>query len=134
LLSGGNTHVVPYIFKSLIELGLLKKQLELYNKIYEERTTAGINGLKNKFGENSKFPLKIGKIQGGYFVWVELPPGYSSTELLKKCAQHKVDFSSGTWSSVDGSLDNFARFCFIFWTLTEIEEGLTRFHKAVISE
>jgi len=112
-----------------------KKQLDFYNKIYEERTTAGIKGLQNKFGPNSKFPFKIGKVQGGYFVWVELPKGYSSKELQQKCAQHKVGFTPGIFSSADeSSLDNFARFCFVHWTLSEIEDGITRLGKALLDE
>jgi len=132
LVSGGNGNVGPQIATSIINLGLQKKQLELYNKIYEERTTAGINGLQKYFGVNSKYPLKIGKVQGGYFVWVELPKGNSSKELLQKCAQHKVGFAPGTVSSADGGLDNFVRFCFVFYTLSEIEEGLIRLGKALL--
>ncbi len=40
--------------------------------------------------------------EGGLFVWVELPEGYDTTELLKKAAKYKVSFVPGEGFFVEG--------------------------------
>jgi len=129
--SGGNAGTVTEIGLRLLELGLLKEQLQRYNQIYESRTRKGIEELKKNL---KKYQLTFPEINGGYFVWVQLPPGMTGSKLLPICLSNNVRFAPGTFSSPNrDTLDNFVRFCFVYWTFEEIETGIKRFVKAIES-
>jgi len=129
--SGGNAGTVTEIGRQLLEQGLQKEQLQRYNQIYESRTRKGIEELKKNL---KKYQLTFPEINGGYFVWIELPPGMTASKLLPICLSNNVRFAPGTNSSPNrDTLDNFVRFCFVYWTFEEIEIGIKRFVKAIES-
>jgi len=134
LLSGGNANLVPNIVQSMIELGLQHEQLELYNKQYEERTLTGIAWLNHYFHKNSKLPLIIPSyLKGGYFVWVETQdPSIDTFHLLEKCKPFNVAFQVGTFSSNSKKFKNCMRFCFVHWSVSQIEGGIRNMAKALL--
>jgi 2-aminoadipate transaminase len=64
--------------------------------------------------------------EGGYFLWLDLPPGVDSGELLERATQAGVTFVKGTDFHLDGSGGSSARLAFSYATPDEIDEGITR--------
>jgi 2-aminoadipate transaminase len=68
--------------------------------------------------------------QGGYFVWVELPPEVDASELLVSAADAGVTFIPG----VDfGGAPNTLRLAFSYVAAADIAEGVGRLAKLVAS-
>jgi hypothetical protein len=81
---------------------------------------------------------------GGYFVWVQLPPGMSAAKLQQRCAD-TVTFLPGPLATVAGALpsttaasgaapeacDSCLRLCFAKASLPELEEGARRLAAAI---
>jgi len=64
-------------------------------------------------------------------VWAKLPPGQNATNVLQKSVNHKVKFAPGKIASQKQETDNFIRFCFVHWNLSQIEEGIKRLANAI---
>jgi 2-aminoadipate transaminase len=62
--------------------------------------------------------------EGGYFIWLELPEGNDTTELLDRATAAGVTFVPGTDF---GAPANTARLAFSFVSPDEIHEGVRRF-------
>jgi DNA-binding transcriptional MocR family regulator len=70
--------------------------------------------------------------QGGLFIWLQLPPGVSSEELLPLAWEEGVDFAPGNPffpEGVQGS--NWLRLNFVAQTPNQIQEGMKRLGKAI---
>jgi 2-aminoadipate transaminase len=61
--------------------------------------------------------------EGGYFIWLELPEGNDTTELLERATAAGVTFVPGTDF---GAAPNTARLAFSFVSPDEISEGVRR--------
>ena len=58
--------------------------------------------------------------KGGYFIWVELPPGLDSRQLRRRAVTMGIDFKPGTLFSWEGDFENFVRLCFTFYDDTQL--------------
>ena len=64
---------------------------------------------------------------GGFFVWVRLLEGFSSSRLLEAALAEKVAFVPGdAFDAAGGARDNCLRLSFSTPNVKEIEEGFTR--------
>jgi 2-aminoadipate transaminase len=70
--------------------------------------------------------------QGGYFMWVELPPAIDVAELEKAAAEREVIFVKGTDFLLEGGA-NTLRLAYSGVTPEQIEEGVARLAEAVRS-
>jgi 2-aminoadipate transaminase len=70
--------------------------------------------------------------QGGLFVWLQLPQGLSSDELLPLACEEGVDFASGTPFFPDGTQGrNWLRLNFVAQEPALIEAGMKRLGKSI---
>jgi DNA-binding transcriptional MocR family regulator len=69
--------------------------------------------------------------RGGLFVWVKLPKGLSSRELLKYAEREGVTFSPGDLFFPNNDGFEFFRLCFIQNDEQTIEQGVERLGKAI---
>lgn len=69
--------------------------------------------------------------RGGFFLWIELPPGTDDRELLDRALQQKVSFVLGSAFFVNGAGHEFARLAFSGITHDQIEQGITRLATAI---
>ncbi len=67
--------------------------------------------------------------EGGYFLWVELPPGTDVSALFDAAAQRGVAFVKGTDFLLEGG-GNSLRLAYSGVTPAEIEEGISRLAEA----
>ena len=70
--------------------------------------------------------------RGGFFLWIELPPGVDDRELFERAIKEKVSFVLGSAFFVNGAGHEFARLAFSGITQERIEEGIARLAKAVV--
>jgi DNA-binding transcriptional MocR family regulator len=63
---------------------------------------------------------------GGLFIWMWLPEGVDTEEMLPRAIAHKVAYVPGTSSYVDGSGQNTMRLSFSLCTPEQIDEGIRR--------
>jgi 2-aminoadipate transaminase len=63
---------------------------------------------------------------GGYFLWLELPEGLRSADLLTDCEQAGVTFAPGAGFFFHGGGEHSARLCFSFPGLDDIRTGADR--------
>ena len=69
--------------------------------------------------------------EGGFFVWVRLAGGFSSTKLLQAALAEKVAFVPGdAFYAAGGGEDNCLRLSFSTPTTDEIKEGFERLSQA----
>jgi 2-aminoadipate transaminase len=75
--------------------------------------------------------VKYTKPEGGMFLWVTLPEGFSSLELFHRAIKEKVAFVPGQAFFADGSGVNTMRLNFSNSDPERIVEGITRLSKSV---
>jgi 2-aminoadipate transaminase len=70
---------------------------------------------------------------GGFFVWLRLPPGISATALVPVAARNGVEVLAGPRCYADGSGDEYIRLAFSYAPDTQISEGIARLGAAIRS-
>ena len=69
--------------------------------------------------------------QGGFFIWVQLPDGIPTHELLPLAIQEKVDFAPGGLFFPAEKVHSYMRLNFAMNSPDLIQEGIRRLGKAV---
>ena len=107
--------------------GLLQPHIEEIIATYRERRDAMLAALERHFPEGVRWT----KPEGGLFLWVILPEGVDSVELLKEAVEEKVAFVPGTAFYADGTGHNTLRLTFATASPEMIEEGIKRLGRAI---
>ena len=68
---------------------------------------------------------------GGLFIWVELPGGLDTKELLPVCVQRHVAFVPGTHFYALGGHENTLRLNFSNSSIPQIHEGMETLRQAI---
>jgi len=68
---------------------------------------------------------------GGLFIFVWMPEGIDTTEMLSSAIEKKVAYVPGASSYVDGGGQNTLRLAFSLSTPEQIDEGIKRFAEVV---
>jgi 2-aminoadipate transaminase len=69
--------------------------------------------------------------RGGFFLWIELPPGVDDRELFDRALDKKVSFVLGSAFFVNGAGHEFARLAFSGISHEQIEQGVGRLAAAI---
>jgi len=102
--------------------GFLDRHVRTIRKVYGERRNAMLASLARHFPEEAAWT----KPQGGLFLWVTLPPGIDSAELLKDALAEKVAFVPGASFFPAGGGERTLRLNFSYCTPEKIDEGIRR--------
>ncbi|NTV66028.1 MAG: PLP-dependent aminotransferase family protein [Oscillochloris sp.] len=70
---------------------------------------------------------------GGFFIWLRLPPGLSAGTVVPTASEFGVDVLAGPRCFADGSGDEYIRLAFSYATAAQIGEGVARLGAAVRS-
>lgn len=73
--------------------------------------------------ELGDLPVNWSRPEGGFFCWLQLPPGDSGVAVERAVAEHGVDVWAGSWFRSDGHDDNCLRIAYSFANLDQIREG-----------
>ena len=121
-----STYISPPYLTQATVLEFLRREsfgpnLERVNGLLRERRDAMLDALARELPEDASWT----RPEGGYFVWVELPSGPPSSELLAEAEKAGVTFVKGTDFFPGGRGGEHAlRLAFSFVSPDEIAEGV----------
>lgn len=120
----------PLIQRALddfVTIGRYQAHLRRTTRLYRQRRDALVSAL-NKHLPQISYTIP----HGGLFLWLALPLGISSSELLPLAVKEGVEFAPGTRffaNPEDG--ESFIRLNFATLTVEEIEEGIIRLRNSL---
>jgi DNA-binding transcriptional MocR family regulator len=122
-----STYISPPYLTQATVLELLRRDdflpnLERINGLLRARRDAMLDALAREMPDDASWT----RPEGGYFVWLELPSGPSSAELLVEAEEAGVTFVKGTDFFADGEGEHALRLAFSFVSPDEIAEGVAR--------
>ena len=122
-----STYISPPYLTQAIVCELLQRQsflpnVERINGLLRVRRDAMLDALAREMPDDASWTHPA----GGYFVWLELPSGPPSSELLAEAEEAGVTFVKGTDFFADGEGEHALRLAFSFVSPDEIAEGVAR--------
>ncbi len=124
LHSSTYSQVVAY---EVVADGFLDEHVEEIRAMYRQRRDAMLAAMEQHFPEDVTWT----RPQGGLFLWVKLPEGIDSLELMEKAIEQKVAFVPGTAFYADGRGHDALRLTFSYCPTDMLEEGIRRLGKAI---
>ena len=113
-----------------IQRGQLEAHLSKLKVAYAVRRAAMLTAIEREFPAAAKWS----KPEGGIFIWVTLPEGVSTLELLPRAVEEeKVAFIPGYAFGINGGGESSMRLNFSNATPEMIDDGITRLGKIVRS-
>ena len=124
-----NTYISPNMVAQSIVYefcasGAIDRSIETVKQALSERAQTLADSLRRELPEAEFVPP-----QGGYFMWVTLPPGTDVAELHHAAAERGVSFVRGTDFVLDGG-ENTLRLAYSGVTPEQIETGVARLAEA----
>jgi 2-aminoadipate transaminase len=127
-----NTYISPNmvaqsIVNQFCRSGRMDSAIETVKNALRERRDTLVTALRRELPEAEFSPP-----EGGYFMWVVLPPEVNVAELEKAAAERGVIFVKGTDFLLEGG-ENTLRLAYSGVTPAQIDEGVSRLAEAVRS-
>jgi DNA-binding transcriptional MocR family regulator len=97
-------------------------QIKIFSEMYRERRDAMLEGLASHMPVGTSWTVP----QGGFFVWVTLPPGLDSQAMLPRAVTARVAYVPGTAFYSDGFGSRNMRLSYCYPTPSRIIEGTRR--------
>jgi 2-aminoadipate transaminase len=125
-------YVSPAIFVEaalydFVTSGRYEPNLERVREGLRARRDAMTAALGRELGESASWS----RPEGGYFLWLDLPPCVRGETLLARAGEEDVTFIKGADFYFHGGGEEAARLAFSFATAAEIEEGIGRLGRLV---
>jgi 2-aminoadipate transaminase len=120
-----NTYISPNMVAQAIVYefcasGAIDRSIETVRKALSERAATLVDALHRELPD-AEFVAP----QGGYFLWVTLPPGTDVSALFTAAAERGVSFVKGTDFMLEGG-ENTLRLAYSGVTPAQIDEGVAR--------
>jgi 2-aminoadipate transaminase len=122
---------VQLIAAEAIEQGVMERNVRRVRDMYRSRRDVMLRALARAFPDPA-LGVTWTRPQGGLFLWVRLPEGMDSAELLKDAIEQCVAFVPGVAFHPDGSGANTLRLNFSNADPAHIEEGIERLGRVVL--
>jgi len=110
----------------------LDQHLDEIRPIYREKRNAMIDALEKYMPKDEG--IRWTEPDGGLFVWVWLPEGIDTGQMIDRAVEKKVAYVPGSAAYVDGTGQNTMRLSFSSSTIGQIEEGIQRLADVVRAE
>ncbi|PDV98557.1 PLP-dependent aminotransferase family protein [Candidatus Viridilinea mediisalina] len=107
--------------------GLLERHAPRIRALYRERRDAMLAALEREMPPEVRWT----RPEGGMFLWLTLPEGYNSGELLDRAIEAGVAFVPGEPFHPGGGGTNTMRLNFSFSSVAQINEGVRRLAAAI---
>lgn len=118
---------VQAALNEFLRQGRFEPNLQRVREILQAKRDAMLLTLEREMPEGARWS----RPQGGYFLWLDFPPGARCAEVFARAAEAGVTFVKGTDFFADGSGQESARLAFSFAALAEIPQGIARLAGAV---
>ncbi len=106
-----------------------KRQIEEFRSMYKSRRDAMIAAL-SEFLPDATWNVP----EGGFYVWVKLPPGLDSKTMLPRAVTGRVAYTPGTAFFYDGTGADHLRLSFCYPDEATIREGVRRLAAVISAE
>ena len=113
-------HLSQAVLAEYVRRGLLGRHLERTRKAYSRRLAA----LEQALGRHMPSGTKWTRPEGGMCVWVELPPGFDSNELLIHTRERGVVFAPGRYFYFQNPQPSTLRLGFAGVSERDIQRGI----------
>ncbi len=123
---GGLSPFVSGAMRSMLDLGLADTVLDGLRGVYAQRSAVLCRALRELLPA-----VTFVEPTGGYFVWAQLPAGYSAAELLPVARSGGVVFHLGTRFSSGGGLEQHIRLSFAHYDGPTLADGVRRLASAL---
>jgi DNA-binding transcriptional MocR family regulator len=114
----------------IISSGVLDERINTLIQVYSRRAIQYTAAIKEYW---CPYGVKYKPCKGGYFLWVELPPGVRSGEVYREAMEVGVWIMEGTSCVVPGDTsveyDRFVRICVALEDVDRAVEGIKRIGK-----
>lgn len=122
-----STYVSPTIFTQAIvweflRRGLFEQNVGRVAGLLQARRDAMLEALENGLPESARWS----RPEGGYFLWLDLPDGMSSADLLVEAEERGVSFVEGADFYAGSGGESSARLAYSFASVGEIADGVSR--------
>lgn len=121
--SGGSlNHVTSHVARVVLDKGLLSPFIDHLRQTYARRIEAMDSALQKHLAGWMRWQ----RPQGGYFFWLEGPPGFAAASYRKAALAAGTGFQAGGVFSAGSDLDNYLRLSFAHYGVDEIHAGIDR--------
>lgn len=107
-----------------------RQQVKVFTTLYQERRDALLGALGDYMPEGATWT----RPGGGMFVWLDLPEGLNSKDMLPRALSERVAYVPGTGFYADGDGAAHMRLNFSFPTAEDIREGVRRLGGVIAAE
>jgi 2-aminoadipate transaminase len=107
-----------------------REQVKVFRELYRERRDAMLESLTALMPEGCRWTRPA----GGFYVWLQLPPGVDSKAMLPRAISSRVAYVPGTGFYADGSGADHLRLSYCFPEPDRIREGVRRLAEVVGAE
>ena len=105
-------------------------QVARFRKIYQERAETLLDALDAEMPTGVTWTRPV----GGFYVWLTVPAGVDTSDLLAKAVQHRVAYVPGAGFYADGTGTSQMRLSYSFPTPEKIREGAARLGELLHTE
>ena len=124
---GGLGHFTAHIVAAFIEPGLLDAHVETLRSQYQKRRDVLVDSLTQHLPRECQWTSP----KGGFFIWLRLPEGISSTAFLESAEEEGVSYVPGAEFYTHKGGENYCRLNFTMVPFNELEEGARRLGSAL---
>jgi 2-aminoadipate transaminase len=115
------------IADQFVRSGFIEKYTENVRLEYKKRALAMFACLEKHLPSY----VKWNKPRGGFYIWLQLPEGTDSTEILKKAIEKGTVFVTGKTFDPEGKRNNFMRISYCNTDVEAIEKGIPVIAEAI---
>lgn len=99
-----------------------QQQVQTFREVYRERAHVMLDALERELPDGVAFT----RPEGGFYIWMTVPPGVDTSDLLAKAIDHRVAYVPGRGFYADGSGGSQLRLCYSFPPSERAREGVAR--------
>ena len=107
-----------------------QQQLKTFREVYRERRDVALTALNDLMPAGTRWTVP----SGGFYIWLTLPDGLHSKDMLPRAIAERVAYVPGTGFYADGSGGAHLRLCYSFPPPDRIREGVRRLAAVVEQE
>jgi 2-aminoadipate transaminase len=124
------SHLTQMIVERWFATQPWQEQVARFRKIYRERAETLLDALDTEMPTGVTWTRPV----GGFYIWMTVPAGVDTGDLLAKAVSHRVAYVPGTGFYGDGSGSSQLRLSYSFPTPERIREGAARLGELLHTE
>jgi DNA-binding transcriptional MocR family regulator len=107
-----------------------QQQLKTFREIYRERRDVALTALEDMMPAGTRWTVP----SGGFYIWLTLPDGLHSKDMLPRAIAERVAYVPGTGFYADGTGGAHLRLCYSFPPPDRVREGVRRLAAVIEQE